>query len=32
MTRAALYMRVSSTEQAREGDSIPAQREACPGG
>lgn len=28
MTRAALYMRVSSTEQAREGDSIPAQREA----
>lgn len=28
MTRAALYMRVSSTKQAREGDSIPAQRKA----
>lgn len=28
MTRAALYIRVSSDRQAREGDSIPAQREA----
>ena len=26
--RAALYMRVSTSEQAQEGDSIPAQREA----
>ena len=28
MTRAALYIRVSSDKQAKEGDSIPAQREA----
>ena len=28
MTRAALYIRVSSDRQAKEGDSIPAQREA----
>ena len=28
MTRAALYLRVSSDKQAKEGDSIPAQREA----
>ena len=28
MTRAALYLRVSSDRQAKEGDSIPAQREA----
>ena len=28
MKRVALYMRVSSDQQAREGDSIPAQREA----
>jgi len=28
MTRTAIYLRVSSDRQAREGDSIPAQREA----
>lgn len=28
MKRAALYMRVSSTKQVKEGDSIPAQRDA----
>ena len=28
MKRAALYMRVSSTKQVKEGDSIPAQKDA----
>lgn len=28
MKRVALYMRVSSTKQVKEGDSIPAQRDA----